>query len=99
VEDHIHLLVCLHPTIALSDFVKDIKVSASKWIKTNESMPDFANWQDGYAAFTHSIKEKNVLIEYVGNQEEHHRKLPFREELKRLLKEAGIAYDEKYLPE
>lgn len=99
VEDHLHFPVCLHPAVTLSDLVKDIKVSASKWIKANGSMPDFTNWQDGYAAFTHSIKEKNVLIEYIRNQEERHRELPSREELKRLMNDAGIEYDEKYLPE
>ncbi len=98
VEDHIHLLICLHPTVALSDLVKDIKVSTSIWIKAKGEMPDFLNWQDGYSAFTHSINDMDILIEYIKNQVEHHQKRPFREELKRLLRDAGIDYDDKYLP-
>ena len=58
---------------------------------------DFINWQEGYGAFTYSIKEKDRLIEYVKNQEEHHRKKSFREEYVKLLGEHGIEFDEKYL--
>ncbi len=83
--------------MALSDFVKDIKVSSSSWIKNHHVFPQFTHWQDGYGAFTLSIKEKDALIEYIKDQEEHHREVFFQEELKKLLAEAGIEFDERYL--
>ena len=58
VEDHVHILSSLHPSLALSDFVKDIKVSSSSWIKNHQVFPQFTHWQDGYGAFTLSIRKK-----------------------------------------
>ncbi|MCG3132703.1 MAG: hypothetical protein FLDDKLPJ_03569 [Phycisphaerae bacterium] len=87
----------MHPTVCLADLVKDIKTGSSKWIKENSVFPRFTHWQDGYAAFTHSIADKDRLIEYIKNQEEHHRVRPFMEELTRLIQEAGIEFDPKFL--
>ena len=96
--DHLHLLVGLHPTVPLAQLVKDIKVSSSKWIKENRVFPKFEAWQDGYSAFTVGHGDKEGVIEYIKGQEEHHRKLSFNEELKRFLTEAGIEFEEKWLP-
>ena len=95
--DHVHLLTSLHPSVALSDFLKDIKMASSKWIKTQGIFKAFDNWQKGYAAFTHSINDKNRLIDYIRNQKEHHRQTPFKEELIGLLTKANVEYDPKYL--
>lgn len=97
VEDHIHILASLHPSVCLADLVKDIKTGSSKWIKEKNFFPAFSNWQDGYAAFSQSFEDKDALIEYIKNQEEHHRVHSFTEELIRRLDEAGIEYDPKYL--
>lgn len=97
VEDHLHIVTHLHPGISLSNLVKDIKLGSNNYIKENRIFPKFNGWQEGYAAFTYSIKEKERLIKYVMNQEEHHKKMSFREELIALLKEHNIPYDEKYL--
>jgi REP element-mobilizing transposase RayT len=97
VEDHVHILSSLHPSIALADYIKDLKVSATKWIRETGLIARFPGWQVGYAAFTQSRAELNGLIEYIKRQETHHRKTSFREELKRLLEEAGIEFEEKYL--
>lgn len=97
VEDHIHILTHLHPSISLSDLVKDIKLSSSEFIKSNKLFLNFNGWQEGYGAFTYSIKQKDVLIEYVMNQEEHHKTKSFRDEYLELLKENGIEYNEKYV--
>jgi len=96
-EDHIHVLTSLHPTQALSSFVRDVKIASSKWIKDNNVFGAFPGWQDGYGAFTHSIQEKDALIEYIKSQELHHKKMSFREELEKLLNEAGIEFDGNYL--
>ena len=97
IEDHLHIITHLHPTVTLADLVKDIKLSSSSMIKQKLLFPSFNGWQNGYAAFTYSISEKNRLIEYVKNQETHHKKMSYKEELIRLLKKHEIEYDEKYL--
>lgn len=97
VEDHLHILTHLHPSVALSDLVKDIKIASSIFIKENNLFPGFTGWQVGYGAFTYSNEAKVRLIRYIKNQEEHHRKKNFREEYIGLLKEHDIPFEEKYL--
>lgn len=97
VEDHLHIVTHLHPTVSLSNLVKDIKLGSTSYIKENQLFSDFNGWQEGYAAFTYTIKEKERLIRYVQNQEEHHKKMTFKEELMALLKEHNVEFDEKYL--
>jgi putative transposase len=97
VEDHLHIATHLHPSVCLSDFVKDIKLSASSFIKDKKLFQGFSGWQDGYGAFTYSFKEKERLIDYVKNQEEHHKVVTFKEEYISLLNEHGVEFDEKYL--
>ena len=96
-QDHIHIFSDLHPTVCLSDYIKDIKIASNGWMKDSGRFPNFKGWQDGYGAFTYSIKEKDRLIEYVKNQEEHHKIKTFREEYIELLNEQGIEFDERYL--
>jgi len=97
VEDHVHILTSLHPTLALADLVKAIKVSTSMWIQEKKVFSEFESWQDGYSAFTHCIQEKDAIIKYIKGQEEHHRACTFKEELAELLKQAGVAHEERYL--
>jgi len=97
VEDHLHIVTHLHPSVSLAGLVKNIKLASSGFIKDNGIFKNFNGWQDGYGAFTYSIKEKDRLIEYVKNQEEHHKIISFRDEFIELLKEQEIEFDEKYL--
>ncbi len=97
VGDHLHIVTHIHPTIALSDLVKDIKLGCSAYIKSKVLFPAFAGWQEGYSAFTYTIKEKDLLINYVKNQESHHKITTFKEELMALLQQHQVDFDEKYL--
>jgi REP element-mobilizing transposase RayT len=97
VEDHLHILTHIHPTIPIASLVKDIKLAADDFIKREEIFPDFKGWQDGYGAFSESIKAKDRLIKYIKNQEEHHIETTFLDEYKALLQEYEIEFDEKYL--
>ncbi len=97
IEDHIHIFSDLHPSVALADYVKEIKVASSIWMKESGLFPDFEGWQDGYGAFTYSVRAKDMIINYVKNQKEHHKKETFYDEYKRLLIENEIEFDEKYL--
>lgn len=89
--DHIHMCVEVHPTIALSEFVRVIKQESSKWMKErHEWYPMFDGWGNGYAAFTYSVKERPTVIEYIKNQKEHHKVKSFREEYEEWLREMGM---------
>jgi len=90
VEEHLHLLVSIHPTIALSDFVKDLKLATSQWIRADRIFPRFSRWQDGYSAFTCSHDHKDTLIEYIKNQPTHHQRTTFADELRELCIRCGI---------
>ncbi len=95
--DHVHILTHIHPSISLSDFIKTIKISSNLWIKENNKFKEFKGWQNGYGAFTCSVKEKDIIIEYIKNQENHPKKENSKNEYIRLLKEAHINFDHKYL--
>lgn len=97
IEDHIHILSDLHPTLSLADYVKKIKVGSSIWMKESGKFPNFKGWQDSYGAFTYSIREKETIINYIKNQKEHHKIESFYDEYKRLLIENDVGFDEKYL--
>jgi REP element-mobilizing transposase RayT len=98
IEDHLHVLTDMHPSIAPADFMRDIKVSSSIWMKSSKLFPSFKGWADGYGSFTCSYSDINRLIEYIKNQQEHHKKVTFEEEYRMILLEAGIMPDEKYFP-
>jgi REP element-mobilizing transposase RayT len=89
-EDHVHLLIALHPAVALGALVKELKVLSETWIKSNYIYKPFDGWQEGYAAFTHALPERERLIESIKDQEELHKSITFREEFEELLDEAGL---------
>jgi putative transposase len=97
-EDHLHILCDLHPTIALANYMRDMKTSSSIWLKQTGKFPAFEGWADGYAAFTYAWKDKDMIVNYIKNQQEHHKKETFEDELRRLLEEHGIEVNEKYFP-
>ena len=97
-EDHIHILSDLHPSISLADYVKSIKLASSLWMKETGKFPNFRGWADGYGAFTCSIHEKDRVVNYIRNQKTHHKNELFADEFKRLLTENKIVFEEKYLP-
>ena len=97
VEDHIHVCVGIHQTVSVADYVEKMKTGSTNWIRREDVFPGWPGWQDGYGAFTLAHRDKDGVIEYIKGQEEHHRAVPFIEEYKRLLSEAGIEFKEKYL--
>ena len=98
VENHLHILTDLHPSIAPMDFMREVKVSTSLWIKSSGLFPAFRGWAAGYGAFTCSYRDPGSLIDYIKNQKEHHRKMTFEEEYRILLTESGVKVDERYFP-
>ncbi len=97
VEDHLHIITHIHPSVAVSQLIKDIKLASSDYVKAENIFPGFNGWQDGYGAFTYSITAKDNLIGYVKNQKQHHKNVSFKDEYISLLNEHGVQFDEKYL--
>lgn len=95
IEDHVHLLVGLRSKHRLDYFLRDLKADSSAWIH-RELRKQF-EWQKGYAAFTVSPSNVEGVKKYILNQEKHHLKKDFKEELIELFDASGIEYDEKYL--
>ena len=96
-SDHVHILALLPAKLAISEVVRKVKANSSGWV--HREFPDqwsFA-WQTGFAAFTVSHSQKQSALDYIANQEEHHRTVSFKDELLAFLKKHEIAYDEKYL--
>lgn len=95
--DHCHILTGLRPDVALSDLVRDIKSSSSKFIKEKKWVKGAFQWQEGFGAFSYSQSQLPDVINYVLKQEEHYKKLSFKEEYLAFLQKFQVAYDEKYL--
>jgi len=95
--DHIHILIGLKPTIALSDLVRDIKASSSKFINTQKWIAGKFEWQHGFGAFSYSHSQLTNVINYIQNQEEHHKKRTFREEYLEFLKAYTVDFKEEFI--
>ncbi len=95
--NHVHILCMLSKKITLMKLMEELKSHSSKWIKTKGD--NYANfyWQDGYGAFSVNPSEVDIVIKYIENQKEHHRKKTFKEEYVAFLKKYEVEYDEKYV--
>lgn len=96
VEDHIHALAGLPKGMSIVDFVRTVKSSSSKWIKTLDPFYEKFVWQDGYGAFSICPSVLDKAIAYVGNQAEHHKRRTFADEYRKLLEHYGVQYDEQF---
>jgi REP element-mobilizing transposase RayT len=94
--DHIHIACTLPRTTTTSNFLKDIKSSSSKWLKTKIGANEFA-WQAGYGVFSLGQSQLETLIRYIDNQHDHHKQFSFKDELLDLLRKYQVDYDERYL--
>ena len=95
--DHIHILISLKPDCVLSDLVRDIKANSSKWINENKFVLGKFEWQTGFGAFSVSQSQVQTVINYILNQEEHHKKKTFREEYIEFLNAYQIDFKKEYI--
>ncbi len=96
-QNHIHILGLLSRKVAQMTLLENVKKSSSKWIKTKgEKYSDFY-WQDGYGIFSVNPAEIDVVINYIKNQKEHHKKRNFQDEYRAFLKKYNVEYDERYV--
>ncbi len=96
-DDHFHILCSIHPQKNLSDMVKLIKASVGNWIRDNNVCPRFAGWQNGYGAFTVGWSNREHLIKYIKDQQQHHKRFTYEVEYQKLLDDAGVEYNKEYL--
>jgi len=96
-KDHVHIFFEMAPTMALSDIIRIIKTNSSKWINENRFVPGKFIWQEGYAAFSYSRSQRNNVIKYIMNQDDHHKRTTFRKEYLDLLKKFEIDFDDHYV--
>ena len=96
-NDHIHILISIKPNISISDLMKEVKASSSKWINEKKWFSSKFSWQKGYGAFSYSHSQLANVTEYIKNQKEHHKSVSFRQEYKKLLDSFKIDYNEKYI--
>ena len=95
--DHIHVLCLLSKKIALMKLVEELKSHSSKWIKTKGEAYRTFYWQNGYGAFSVYPSDVDVVIRYIANQKEHHRKTNFQDEYRAYLEKFMVEYDERYV--
>ena len=97
IGNHIHMLIELSPTIALSDLVRDIKQGSSKWAKQQVYFPQFSGWGKEYGAFSCSCRDKERIVSYIINQRQHHQMSSFEEEYRQMLKLSVLEWNDKRL--
>ncbi len=95
--DHTHIFVGMHPTLAPSKLMEQVKSGSSNWLNDRKYITGHFKWQDGFGAFTYSKSHIDHVVKYILNQPEHHKKQSFREEYLLFLKKFEIEYDPKYL--
>ena len=97
IEDHVHILCNQSKNIALKDLVQNLKQDSSKWIKREWRNLNYFYWQRGYGAFSVNPAQVDRVRNYIANQEEHHRKVGFKNEFRAFLERFQVAYDEHYV--
>ena len=96
-RDHVHMLLVCPRTLSIAALMEKVKSHSSGWVKDRWPDRGYFGWQTGYAAFSVSRSHVDQVKRYIGNQEEHHRKISFQEELIAFLKKQGVEYDPRYV--
>jgi REP element-mobilizing transposase RayT len=96
VEDHVHLLARFGRTITQAEWVKELKRVSNLWLKEEAGLRQFS-WQSGYADFSVSQSNVDRVKTYIANQERHHRKITYQDEVRGLLTKHGMEWDERYV--
>ena len=97
VQDHVHILISMNPKQAPSDLMFHLQRSSSLWINQNKLVSGKFSWQEGFGAFSLSKSLSPFVLNYIKNQQDHHKKTSFTEEYLKILIENDIEFDEKYI--
>jgi REP element-mobilizing transposase RayT len=96
-KDHVHVFFELNPDTKISDLMRELKSTSSRWINDHKHVRGKFQWQEGYGAFSYSRSQRNDVITYIENQEKHHETKTFREEYLGLLKKFEIEFKDEYV--
>ena len=88
-SEHVHCLISLNKTQSISDVAQLIKGESSFWINKNKLTSNKFMWQDDYWAVSVSESMVPRTRSYILNQEEHHQKKNFKEEVDEFMKKYG----------
>jgi REP element-mobilizing transposase RayT len=91
--DHVHLLFLLDAQQSVANVMMKAKANSSRWLKEVQPSLGAFGWQNGYAAFAVSPGNKDRVIAYILNQEEHHRVRTFEEEYAELVRMGELALE------
>jgi REP element-mobilizing transposase RayT len=97
IEDHVHCLIGLKPTVSISELMKSVKSKSSKFVNDQKLTNHRFEWQEGYAVFSYSKSQIEQVYNYIYNQEEHHKKHTFQTEYLDFIKKYEVEVDEKNL--
>ena len=95
--DHIHILCLLSKKLTLVSMLENLKTESSKWMKLQSPTLKNFYWQDGYGAFSVNPYQVDIVLNYILNQKEHHKKRTFKDEYRKFLKKYKVEYDERYV--
>jgi len=95
--DHIHLFFGMRPRQSLSELMQFVKGDSSEWINKERFVSGKFRWQEGYGAFSYKKSDVDMVVKYILNQQEHHRKKTFLEEYRELLKEFEINFEDQHI--
>ena len=95
--DHIHIFIGYNVNQLIPDLVEKIKTSSNAWIKEKKFSKFKFGWQRGYGGFSHSQSQREVVINYVLHQDEHHKKRSFKMEYLEILNKNEIEFKDEYL--
>ena len=97
VSDHVHILVGLKPSMNISELVRDIKNNSSNFINDQKWIPEKFSWQEGYGVFSYGHSQLDNVYQYILNQEQHHKKITFKDEYLKYLEKFEIEFKDEYL--
>ncbi|MBO5269117.1 MAG: IS200/IS605 family transposase [Muribaculaceae bacterium] len=95
IQNHVHILLNLHPTVALATLMQNIKSHSSAWMNSDARFDSFNGWAAEYFACTISPEQKTAVIEYIKGQEQHHLCHAIDDEFKRMYRYVNLPYDER----
>ena len=96
-SNHVHIFFELNPSTSVSDVLEKVKANSSKWINDMHYVPGKFRWQRGYSGFTYSRSQRDSVIRYIIEQEQHHARKTFKEEYLQMLNDFEIEYDARYI--
>jgi len=86
-HDHLHALISLGGNQNISYIMQKIKGESSYWINKNKLTRLKLEWQDDYYAVSIGMIQIENLRQYIRNQDQHHQKVSFQDELNNLIEE------------